>query len=170
MKCRTCLFCMGLFLVLTGVHQSWAEAKKTKHESRDKDVKIVLDETLTDDILPAWLAYAGCRALWVNKRYFEMYPNNKQYQYTFDEECECRLNMAKLWESMKEKQNNLKNNYFDDVVMISKTNYFKEYIWTNYYVPAWGAPSNLDLEPYDKWAKKNLKKHKVETRSMIRLD
>src|SRR6266436_6238390 len=72
-------------------------------ESTNKPTtKIVIDSSVTQKTLPAWLAYAGARAVWMEKRFQEHHPEAVEYRYSFEEEFEAREACLHVWSRLRE--------------------------------------------------------------------
>ncbi len=121
-----------------------------------------MDKSASQVALPAWLAYAATRALWMETTYQERHPS-AEYRYSFDEELEAREVCLKIWKRLKEKQAKLKDKYLDELLSVQQADFLREYVWWNYFVREWRPqPAGLELDRFKQWAAKNLKKHNLQ--------
>ncbi|OQW37413.1 MAG: hypothetical protein A4E19_13485 [Nitrospira sp. SG-bin1] len=131
----------------------------------DSKFQIVVDPSTPKEILAPWLFYAGSRAHWMEKKFFEQNPGVTSYQYTFMEEVEARKRCAHLWREVRVKDG-LTNRYLDDLVTVLDANFLEEYTWTYFRSDDWRQPNDLRLAEFDRWRSMNLQGHKPETRAV----
>ncbi|OIO38309.1 MAG: hypothetical protein AUJ75_03030 [Candidatus Omnitrophica bacterium CG1_02_49_10] len=134
-------------------------------EEAEQRFTVVIYETLTDEsVMAAWLAYAFTRGNWYEKAFFEAFPSEKEYRYTFEEEVDARRTLCQVWSELLETDATLKDKYLDEVSMVFKSGYLGEYV--AYYI---GFPEEAGLrtDEFAKWAAENISAHKFETRSGI---
>jgi hypothetical protein len=138
---------------------------------REDGENMVLDESLMKEspsVSGAWMVYGASRLAWVNGKFKEQYPKAKQYQFSFEEELEARTAMATVWEESKSKDDTLNDLYLDDLVTIKKSGFLKEYVWQANRSEGWKKVPDLKLEEFKEWGRKNIPKHKPQTRVAIK--
>lgn len=135
----------------------------------DSKVGIVVDPSTPKEALAPWLFYAGSRAHWMEKKFFEQNPGVTRYQYTFMEEVDARKRCAYLWREVRVKDG-LTNRYLDDLVTVLEANFLEEYVWTYFRSDDWHQPNGLRLAEFDQWRSTNLRGHRPETRAVSRFE
>jgi tetratricopeptide (TPR) repeat protein len=69
---------------------------------------VILDPSVAsdkEDGKSAWISYAAVRANWMNKKFAETYPNEKQYRHSLAEEMDAfRLVLSSLEQQIKDKK------------------------------------------------------------------
>ena len=128
---------------------------------------IVVDLSVSEEALPAWLAYAGIRLRWRTKTYLEQNPGAGPYRYTFAEEAAARDACARVWIERREFQKGKPDAYLDRLIEVFKAGYIPEYTWTYLRDPLWARPVGLRLAEFDLWREVNLKDHQAETRARV---
>jgi len=135
------------------------------------DLSMVLNESLTTEhpgVMGAWLVYGGSRLAWQNGKFKENFPNARRYQFTYEEELESRTAMATVWKELKGKDDTLKEPYLDDLIKVEENGFLKEYVWQINRSERWKKPTGLKLEEFKTWGRKNIPKHKPQTRVEIK--
>jgi len=112
----------------------------------------------------AWTHYGELKAKWKSDLFYQKFPEEYEYRYTFDEEYACRRALADKWAELKKRHPSLSDRYLDNLLRVKNSRYFDEYIYTSFKEGSW----NLDdddfyLDEYKKWRKKNLKGPQKET-------
>ncbi len=135
------------------------------------DVSIIINPTTPKQTLPAWLAYGGTLAMWMEKKYLEENPNQLTYQYSYPEELDARQTLLEVWESLKEKDQSLKDSYLDDLEKVKNAKFLSEYVWYFFHRENWGPPpKSLKLSEFKVWLKKNLPNHQSQTLVTAKFD
>jgi hypothetical protein len=137
----------------------------------DPKIRIVVDPSTPREALAPWLFYAGARAHWMEKKFFDQNPGATSYQYTFTEEIEARGGCAHLWREIRDKDH-LMNRYLDDLITVQEAGFLREYIeyiWTYLRDVHWSQPESLRLEEFDRWRNANFRDHDPETRATAQL-
>jgi len=135
----------------------------------DSKVRIIVDPSTPKEVLAPWLFYAGTRAHWMEKKFFDQNPGAMSYKYSFTEEVEARKGCADLWREVKVKKG-LTNCYLDDLAAVVEAGFLEEYIWTYLQDSHWRQPENLRLAEFDHWRSLNLRDHQPETRAVARIE
>ena len=117
--------------------------------------------------MAAWLAYAGSRSLWIDKKFSQFNPGATSYQYTFAEEVAARQACAAVWRHLREKDG-LSDRYLDELVAVVTAGFIREYTWTFFRVAGWSVPEGLKIKDFDDWRQRHLKSHKPETRATVK--
>lgn len=133
----------------------------------DQKTEIVVDQSTPKDALAPWLVYAGERSIWMETKFYQEHPSESSYRYTFREELEARDYCARFWMKVKEKDG-LQNRYLDDLIMVQKSGFLREYIWSYFRSDDWVKPEDLRLDDFDKWRYVHLRGHIPETRTVVR--
>ncbi|ULA64910.1 MAG: conserved exported protein of unknown function [Nitrospira sp.] len=126
--------------------------------------KIMIDPSTRKETLPAWLWYAGTRAYWMEKAFFERFPGEKTYKHTFDEEIAAREGCARLWQKLKSNDGR-SDPYLDDLVSIHQTGFMREYVWLYFRELNWSKPADLRQTDFEQWRNIHLKTHAPETKA-----
>lgn len=112
-----------------------------------------------------WRQYGEMKANWRSEKFFEVFPTETKYRYTFREELECRKFLAEKWEYLKKTSPRFSDEYLDNLVKVKNSRYFDEYIYTYFREGSWHIDKDrLYLEEFKKWCKINMKGSKKETR------
>lgn len=147
----------------------WAEGALTKSGVRKVRVKkIIIDERAEKETLPAWLAYAGTRAEWMEAKYYQRHPKSTHYSYTFAEELEAFQNLVTVW---KETKDGKRNAFLDSLIIVDQAGFLPQYVWTTFYDKEWNldsAPKNVAA--FRAWQQQNLRNHIPERRVELRVD
>jgi hypothetical protein len=130
---------------------------------------IIVDSSLPQDAVPAWLYYAGSRSLWIEKKYWERNPGATSYEYTFEEEVAARQACAAVWQHARESQNAKPDRYLDELVAVAKAGYVPEYTWAYFKQSQWAQPPELRMSEFDVWRKMHLMNHRPKTRALVQL-
>ena len=146
-----------LLLIITGCAHSTTDT--TRAEQR-----IVIDPSTRKETLPVWLWYAGTRAYWMEKKFFERFPGTSVYRHTFEEEVAAREGCVHLWRKLK-LQDGRMDDYLDDLLAIQQSGFIREYVWLYFGEPDWSKPDNLRLLDFDQWQRLHLKSHTPETKA-----
>ncbi|MBI2348682.1 MAG: hypothetical protein HYV05_08515 [Deltaproteobacteria bacterium] len=129
--------------------------------------EIVIDRSVPQDALAPWLAYAGSRSVWMEKKFFERNPGAAAYRYTFAEELEAREACARVWSELRAKSGT-SDRYLDDLVAVQKAGLLQEYTWVFFRDAGWSPPEGLRLAEFDRWRQEHLKEHRPETKALAR--
>ncbi len=133
----------------------------------DSRTEIVVDRSLSQAALPAWLFYGGSRSLWMDKTFFERNPGAVAYRYSFAEEVEARDACAQVWRDLKAKDGR-SDRYLDDLATVQAAGFLREYTRVSFRDPGWSVPEGLRLAEFDQWRQPHLRNHRPETRVVVR--
>jgi len=138
----------------------------------DKTViyKIVISEEIMDDpqALMAWRMYAKYKKQWREELFFQTFPDEKKYRYSYKEELDCRKRLAEYWLDMKKNNRSLSNKYLDKLAIAYGSLYFPEYVYKYFHVSSWEVRKNrFRLDEFKQWAKENLGWHHPKTYSHL---
>jgi hypothetical protein len=126
----------------------------------------VLDEPFA---MAAWRVYGDAKLEWRTEKFFEQFPDEKKYRYTYKEELDCRKRLAEYWEDYTRANPRVSNKYLDQLVAVSKSLYFPEYIYAYFRSSSWEIEKDrFRLDEFKRWKKEYLKGHHPET--MIELE
>jgi len=134
--------------------------------SRSKS-EIIIDQSLSKETIAPWLAYAGSRSLWIDKKFFQLNPGATSYQYTLAEEVEARQTCAAVWRHLRGKDG-LSDRYLDELVAVMNAGFIREYTWAFFRVAGWSLPEGIKIKEFDNSRQQHLKNHKPETRATVR--
>jgi hypothetical protein len=122
-----------------------------------------------EGVLTAWITYGIARGMWHDKKYFEINPTSKVYQYTYSEELFSRDMMAKLWPEIKKEHPGLSDSYLDTLVYVMDSGFLPEYVWYYFWEQEWRTPpETLRLSEFSEWQKVHLKGHCAETHVWVK--
>jgi len=118
-----------------------------------------------------WLAYLMSRAKYILK-HIDAYPQQVGPVIpSFEEEIEARTTVAKIYQGLRAKDEELDLPYFNDLVRVAQAGFMREYVWHYLRQPAWEQmPANIRMEKFETWRRSNLAEHKPITRGGIRFD
>ena len=100
-----------------------------------------------------WVAYGIALASWEPS-----YLSNGKLNY-FDREVFARMEAAKIWKQLREKESVKANKDLDDLSTINDAGYMQEYVWVYLKRRSWRDPGNLKLKEFRVWAQENLQQH-----------
>ena len=159
------LVCLMAFLAIFGIIASHASAENAK-----TIYNIKLSEAIMDNpqVLMAWQRYAKFKQEWRQKLFFEQFPDEKKYRYSYKEELDCRKRLAEYWIEFKKTNPKAHDEYLDDLVKVYGSIYFPEYIYRYYKDGSWEVRKDrFRLDEFKKWAKENLGRHIPKTYSHL---
>lgn len=127
-------------------------------------VKIAEEILSQPHALTAWKYYGECKQEWRQSKFFEYFPNAEKYRFSYNEELDCRRKLAKFWSDLKELHPEIKNDYLDELVNVSRSIYLPEYVYNYFKKSDWQIKKDrFRLKEFKSWAKKNIKGHKPKT-------
>ena len=127
--------------------------------------QVLFAESLYEEhkaVTAAWLSYALGRIVWLKQNAPERMENSVYYR-SFEEELYGRESLVKVWEELQEKEPDLENVYLDELLVVYKNGYLKEYVWLYLGDETWEAPSEERVTKFLEWEEMNLPGHQVET-------
>jgi hypothetical protein len=127
--------------------------------------RIVVDLSISQDVAPAWLAYAGMRSQWMTKIFWQQNPGASRYEYTFAEEAAARYACARVWIELREFEKRKDDAYLDQLIEVFKVGYIPEYTWVYLRDERWVQPAGLRLAEFEAWRRTNLTNHVPETKA-----
>ena len=99
----------------------------------DKDsfyhIELSKDVLTKPEVMAAWRAYGKFKGQWRDSIFFQMYPNETEYRYTYKEELDCRRKLAEYWIAFKKANPGTKDRYLDDLAKAYRSVYFPEYVY-----------------------------------------
>lgn len=159
------IICIFSFSLIFGIFAGHASA-----ESARIIYNIKLSEDIMDkpQILMAWQMYAKYKQEWRQQLFFEQFPDEKKYRYSYKEELDCRKKLAEYWRDYKKTNPNVSDEYLDDLVKVYGSIYFPEYIYKYFKAGSWEVRKDrFRLDEFKKWAKENLGRHYPKTYSHV---
>lgn len=142
------------------------------HLSDNSKSVIVIDETLdgkNTPVLSGWLFYASARAMWIDRKFTETFPDRGPYRYSFSEEVYARRYLVGFWLSLKQKSPAPVDQYFDELAAVDRAGFLKEYVWRHFFSDQWFENSDgLRLEAFTQWENENLPGHTAQTRAIAK--
>ncbi len=155
-----------IFLVcVVGLSAQDGFAKNNVKKAQVK--KIIIDKKTVQETLPAWLAYAGTRQEWIEKKYYQKHPEATRYSYTFSEELEAFKNMAAVWKETKDGSSDL---FLDSLEMVERADYLSQYVWTYFRNMKWDASTEpKGMKAFQVWQSQKLPNHVPEQRVQIEM-
>ncbi len=130
--------------------------------------KIVVDRTVNQETLPAWLLYAGSRARAIEK-YPERRPQAIHYEYSFEEELDARAALVQVWGELQAKDRR-RDPYLDTLVEVRTAGFLADYVWHFLRAPCWRTiPAGLRTAEFETWRDRHLQNHRAETHAAIDL-
>jgi hypothetical protein len=157
--------CLIAFMLIFGVFASTAEAENTRAIYNIKLSEDILDKP---QVLMAWQIYAKCKQEWRGQRFFEQFPEEKKYRYSYKEELDCRKRLAEYWRDYRKTYPNASDDYLDDLVKVYSSIYFPEYIYKYFKAGSWEVRKDrFRLDEFKTWARENLGRHHPKTYSHL---
>lgn len=145
---------------------------RTTQPSQKSTAAIIIDDTLdkkNTSVLAGWMVYAGARALWIDGKFLETFPDQGTYRYSFSEELDARKNLINFWLSLKKKPPAPIDPYFDQLVDIDRAGFLREYVWVYFFSDHWlETPDGLQLDKFNKWKHENQPGHQAQTRAIAK--
>ncbi|HDS00572.1 MAG TPA: hypothetical protein ENO22_12175 [candidate division Zixibacteria bacterium] len=140
--------------------------------AEDKTViyKVVISEEVMTDAhaVAAWREYAQAKKKWREELFFQTFPDEKKYRYSYREELDCRKRLAEYWIDLKEGNPGISNSYLDQLAQIYNSLYFPEYVYKYFRSGSWEVRKNrFRLDEFKEWAKENLDGHDPKTYSHL---
>jgi len=139
-------------------------------ENEQKDYELILDNSIIGDskLTAAWLAYGGTRGFWYEEEFFQQYPNENNYRYTFHEELEARRSLAQVWHELSQEDSSIQDKYLDELVVVCKNGYIKEYVLLYFKQTYWKVDEDsLRMNEFISWAEDNIPNHNLKTLAII---
>lgn len=129
---------------------------------------IVIDERLdtkNTPVLAAWLFYAGARAMWIDGKFVEAFPDRGVYRYSFSEELYARRYLVKFWLTLKQKTPVPVDRYLDELADVDRAGFLKEYVWEHFFSDQWFETSEgFRVEAFTQWENEKFPGHMAQTR------
>ncbi|OGW24051.1 MAG: hypothetical protein A2X59_12380 [Nitrospirae bacterium GWC2_42_7] len=130
---------------------------------------IETDGSLPEHLSAPWLGYLMGRQVYImeHKNEYELSPGIIVPK--FEDEVEGRQTLAQIWKELKEKDNNLKDKYLNELEVVLDAGFMREYVWVYLRYELWKKPDKLRLKEFANWKKQNLKNHKAVSYGNIRV-
>jgi hypothetical protein len=116
-----------------------------------------------EGVMPAWLAYALARRIWIDARFFEENPGERAYRYTFDEEVYAREMTARVSD-----EQGTTDPYLRQLSAVGRAGFIREYVWACLAQADWTKPDDLREREFRAWFAQTRPGHRVETRVSVR--
>jgi hypothetical protein len=116
-----------------------------------------------EGVMPAWLAYALARRIWIDARFFEENPGERVYRFTFDEEVYAREMTAQVSD-----EQDVPDPYLRQLAAIGRAGFIREYVWACLAQAEWKKPHDLREPEFRAWFDQAMPEHRVETRVSVR--
>lgn len=132
--------------------------------------KVVISEDIMEDphAVAAWREYANAKKEWREELFFQTFPDEKKYRYSYREELDCRKRLAEYWIDLKGRNPGISNPYLDQLAQVYNSLYFPEYIYKYFRSRSWEVRKNrFRLDEFKEWAKDNLNSHNPRTYSHL---
>ena len=132
-------------------------------------VRISQDIMTKPHVMAAWRIYGDERLQWRTEKFFEQFPDEKKYRYTYKEELDCRKRLAEHWISYTAKYPDVTDEYLDELAIASKSLFFPEYIYYYFREGSWEMEKDrFRLDDFKRWKKEYIKGHNTETKVEIK--
>lgn len=132
-------------------------------------VKISQDVMTKPHVMAAWRIYGDARLKWRTEKFFEQFPDEKEYRYTYKEELDCRKRLAEHWINYTAKYPDVSDEYLDELAIASKSLFFPEYIYYYFREGSWEMEKDrFRLDDFKRWKKEYIKGHRAETKVEIK--
>jgi hypothetical protein len=142
------------------------KAAATPREGEERSFTLETDGSLPEKLRVFWLGYLLARQAYILK-------NEDQYNLLpglivpgFEEELEGRKALARICKKM---DNKLEDKYLNELELVHKAGFMREYVWTYLKRASWDKPEKLRMKDFQIWKKANLKGHKVESHGSIKV-
>ena len=127
--------------------------------SKKAEPVLVIDRSVTQDAMSAWIGYGGSLISSIE---------DGHKRDCFDTELKAREFMVDFWLKVKEEKHT--DTYIEELVKVRDASYLREYVWTFFRTPAWGAPPDgLKLVEFWNWRADHLRGHRPQTLAAIKL-
>ncbi len=157
--------CIITFSLIFGIFAPYSSADNTKAIYNIKLSEDILDKP---QVLMAWQMYAKYKQEWRQQKFFEQFPDEKKYRYSYKEELDCRKQLAEYWIDYKKTYPNAQDKYLDELVKVYGSIYFPEYIYKYFKEGSWEVRKDrFRLDEFKTWAKENLGRHYPKTYSHL---
>lgn len=121
------LLCVGLASLLGDCRCAMANTNAFE----EPKYKIVVDRTLPEHVMPAYLAYAGSKLV-SRQEFHNRYPKEKVYVETIQEQLDAYEAVATVWSELKAKNKVLADKTLDYISAIYSTGYLDSFIMDEY--------------------------------------
>ncbi len=131
-------------------------------EEKKRIFNIKVDHDIMKDphAFAAWREYGKFKQEWRQALFFEQFPDEKEYRYSYKEELDCRKRLALYWADLKKANPGIENEYLDDLLKVYNSFYFPEYIYKHFRKSSWEVRKDrFRLDEYKKWAKEFIRGH-----------
>jgi len=127
--------------------------------SKKAEPVLVIDGSVSQDAMPAWIGYGGSLISSIK---------DGHKHDCFDTELKAHEFMADFWLKVKEEKHT--DTYIEELVKVRNASYLREYVWTFFRTPAWGAPPDgLKIVEFWNWRADRLRGHRPQTLVAIKL-
>ncbi len=148
----------------------YADAATTEDNAAIEEAlsHVLLDDSLFEEgkqpVMAVWITYALSRLAWIRKNAPEVTEEPTYHVSFFEEELSGRESLIKAWGELQDKDPSLKDPYLDELLIVYKNGYLKEYVWYYLWEEDWGEPSEeVRMEEFIDWQDANLPGHQAET-------
>lgn len=142
--------------------------KIDKEDPRLAMITFDLDNELLDEqmLTTYWVTY-GSHLRYDAVRFYEKNSPEVTYLASYIAELNGRTEMIELYMEMTNGGYLVENLYLQELEMIYKAGFIKEYIYTYIKTRDRAIPDNLNLDRFKAWYKRTIPDHKVRTRVRI---
>ena len=120
---------------------------------------IVLDPMFFDQgvFREGWLVYAS----YIRGNMEEFYRDNPDGEYIipFDVEIRARNFMLFFYAQAKRDNDNIHDDYLENLIKIRGANFFNEYVFICFNQPTWIYDENFQIEKFAEWMRANIPEH-----------
>jgi len=106
---------------------------------------------LNDSSGTGWLAYGLSLAAWD--------ANCEDNSNLYEREVYARESTAKVWEELRANGDTVVDKELDELVLVEKSGYIREYVWNFLRKSDWKKPANLRINDFVVWKNKNIPNH-----------
>jgi hypothetical protein len=153
--------CLGIIISLLAF-PAIGPAQDTKRR-----VNITIGQFPTETEMLAWTAYGVSLGDWVRINRLPDTAPEGPFIPTFESELHARQLQLKIWREASEKRS-LSLKYMDELQLVEKAGFIREYLWQHHHRETWGAPpGDLRVKEFLIWQSQNIPRHTPQTGARI---
>lgn len=113
-----------------------------------------------DPALQSWVSYS----LMKSACQLEIGGENPARVSDYGCELTARRHLLTTWDEQRAAHDDVADSYLDQLLLVRDAGYLDEYTVRYFGKPEWQVPAEVDVEAFDRWQRRHLRRHKPETR------
>jgi hypothetical protein len=129
----------------------------------EPEISVEIDPSLNQNSMALWLAYLLAREQYHTEHSLPL-PRSGEIVPPFEEEVAARNTTVQIYKELKEKDKQLRDEYWETLTQIKAKGFMDAYVWTYLRRPDWPKNSEpKNIAAFEAWKNANLKNHQPQT-------